>query len=340
MEQRDAGVQGLPSRFLDVSLLAHGGQASTYAAFDSLHGREVVVKVLSLARVRDWKSFELFERECAVLAAVDHPGVPKFYEHFADEANGRWYLLMELVPGKPLSSSGRRRSEEELLRLLDRALDILVYLHGLRPAVIHRDIKPSNLVERNDGSLALVDFGGVTRHASRSGSSTMVGTFGYMAPEQLFGQAVPATDLYGLGATIAALAAGTEPEDLPRKGIEIDVDSVVSSSRLRAALSSMLRADVAERAQSVAAVRAAMDRTGALALVPFGRDLAESVRTGLCYGQSPRQIRIFAATAPALAVMVAYVTMSLPAGVIALGLYLALYPFGAGVVRGYLGRDP
>ncbi|MEO7091966.1 MAG: hypothetical protein ABI175_01870, partial [Polyangiales bacterium] len=100
---------------------------------------------------------------------------------------------------------------------------ILDYLHTRSPPVIHRDIKPSNLVRAVNGRLALVDFGGVLDAARESGGSTMVGTFGYMAPEQLHGQVTPATDLYALGATIVSLAGGIEPEDVPRKGLRMDL---------------------------------------------------------------------------------------------------------------------
>lgn len=89
--------------------------------------------------------------------------------------------------------------------------------------MIHRDIKPSNLVRAPDGKLALVDFGGVLDAARDKGGSTVVGTFGYMAPEQLHGQVTAATDLYALGATIVSLAGGIEPEDVPRKGLRMDL---------------------------------------------------------------------------------------------------------------------
>src|SRR5262249_61868503 len=87
-----------------------------------------------------------------------------------------------------------------------------------------RSTSPSTLVGASGGMVALVDLGGVLDAARERGGSTIVGTFGYMAPEQLHGQATPATDLYSLGATIVALAGGIEPEDVPRKGLRMDLD--------------------------------------------------------------------------------------------------------------------
>src|SRR6185436_14271899 len=81
--------------------------------------------------------------------------------------------------------------------------------------------------------------------------STIVGTFGYMAPEQLHGQATPATDLYALGATIVALAGGVEPEDVPRKGLRMDLARHLPNLEpgLRAALEAMTEPDPDRRPQ-------------------------------------------------------------------------------------------
>ena len=108
---------------------------------------------------------------------------------------------------------------------MSRVLDILVYLHGRSPPVIHRDLKPANILRAPDGTVSLVDFGGVTGALREEGGSTVVGTYGYMAPEQLHGAAGPATDLVrALGATIVSLAGGVEPEKVARKGLRMDLD--------------------------------------------------------------------------------------------------------------------
>jgi serine/threonine protein kinase len=135
---------------------------------------------------------------------------------------------------------------------LIRCLEILDYLHTRSPPVVHRDIKPSNIMRApNDGRCSLVDFGGVLDAAREKGGSTIVGTFGYMAPEQLHGQAVPATDIYALGATIVALASGIEPEDVPRKGLKMDLAKHLPSMHagFRGVLEAMTEPDPEKRPQ-------------------------------------------------------------------------------------------
>ena len=163
---------------------------------------------------------------------------------------------MQYVPGQNLRelAAKHRMSETELRDVLVRCLEILDYLHTRAPPVIHRDIKPSNIVRSANGTCALVDFGGVLAAARDKGGSTIVGTFGYMAPEQLHGQVTPATDLYALGATIVALAGGIEPEDVPRKGLRMDLDKHLRTldPGFRAALSAMTDPDPDARPQRAA----------------------------------------------------------------------------------------
>jgi len=256
-------VPPLPERFEDPVRLGAGAQAVTLAAHDRAHDRAVVLKVLELSRVRDWKAFERFERECVVLQSLDHPGVPTYLEHSRDEERGQYRLVMERIEGTTLSEDlrrGRRRTEAQLLDLLGQLLDVLEYLHGLHPAVVHRDIKPGNVVVRPDGRASLVDFGGVAKVFQPEGASTVVGTFGYMAPEQLHGRVTPGCDLYALGATLAALAAGEDADRLPRKGLEVDLSEAVGPGPLRSVLGAMLRADPDHRPASVKQVRALLRR--------------------------------------------------------------------------------
>src|SRR5262249_48534800 len=187
--------------------------------------KRVAVKQLRLGGESGWKRFDLFERELRTLKALDHDGIPRFIAYF-EEPPGTHYIVMEKAPGATLHAIAKkvRFTDEELADVLGRTLELLAYLHGRRPPVIHRDVKPANLLRDADGKISLVDFGGVLEAIREEGGSTVVGTFGYMAPEQLHGAAGPATDLYGLGATIVALAGRIEPEKVPRKGLRMDLD--------------------------------------------------------------------------------------------------------------------
>jgi len=140
--------------------------------------------------------------------------------------------------------------------------DALRYLHGRAPPVVHRDIKPGNIIRRHDGSYALVDFGAVADRLKPEGGSTVVGTYGYMAPEQFQGRASARSDLYGLGATALVMLTGREPEDLPHVGLGIDVAKAVPSGTpapLVRALASMLNPDPDRRASSIDEALALLD---------------------------------------------------------------------------------
>ena len=253
-------MKGL-QRYQIMESLGHGSQGHTYRAIDRRGGEEVAVKVLSLGQAKDWKPFELFEREAKVLEQLEHPGIPRYRDYFTSEASGDYFLVMDLVQGRSLDQDlqqGRLHDEARLRELLEGLLDILAYLHSRTPPVIHRDIKPGNIILDARGRVHLVDFGGVRLAAQVEGGSTMIGTYGYMAPEQLHGDAGPGVDLYALGATITALATGKAADDLPHAGLAIDLDQLRLPESLRPLLRGLLQPDPRERITSVAGARAAL----------------------------------------------------------------------------------
>jgi serine/threonine protein kinase len=242
-------------RYVVRGLLGEGAQAVTYQASDP-EGRLVAIKRFDVRGARSWKDVELAERETRVLASLDHPLVPRYIEHF--EENGALFLVMEKVEGETLEAIRRREgplSETEVRRFLACADRALTYLHGRASPVVHRDVKPRNVVRRPDGSYVFVDFGAVSERMARKGSSTIVGTMGYMAPEQLQGRALPATDVYAVGATALAALTGMEPEALPHKGLRVDVRAALQgrqvSPELVASLDRMLAPDPDERPTSL-----------------------------------------------------------------------------------------
>jgi serine/threonine protein kinase len=238
-------------------VLGEGAQGLTYDAVDVQSGRPVAIKRFDVRGAKSWKDVELAEREARVLSSIDHPMVPRYIEHFEDE--GSLYLVMEKVEGETLESLRQRGPlpEDEVRRFLACADRALTYLHGRSSPVVHRDIKPRNVVRRADGSYVLVDFGAVSELLARRAGSTVIGTIGYMAPEQLQGRAMPSTDVYAVGATALAALTGVEPDQLPHRGLRVDVRGALegkASPDLIASLEQMLEPDPDKRPSSLAAI--------------------------------------------------------------------------------------
>ena len=199
----------------------------------------VIVKLLAFNPQMQWDEFKLFEREAQVLKQLNHPRIPQYRDYFSiDKEIGEglcWFgLVQQYIPGaslRQLLSHGKRFTETEVKKLATDVLEILTYLHNLNPPVLHRDIKPSNLILGDDGQVYLVDFGAVQDSAAAEGATfTVVGTTGYAPLEQFWGRAVPASDLYALGATLIHLLTGTAPADLPQRDLRIQFRDRISLS--------------------------------------------------------------------------------------------------------------
>lgn len=238
-------------RFVPYRRLGGGSQAQTYEGVDRLNGSVVAIKRFDVHGASSWKDVELAEREARVLSTLRHPSLPTYVHHF--EEAGALYLVTERVDGEDLAKrleAGHRFSYAELLGLLETLTDTFRYLHQRSPPIVHRDIKPSNIVQRLDGGYSVIDFGSVRDGLRPAGGSTVVGTFGFMAPEQFQGRALPASDFYGAGATLITLMTGLSPERLPHRGLEIDVRRSLPASTPQpwlALLEHLLRADPDQR---------------------------------------------------------------------------------------------
>lgn len=242
-------------RYAILRELGQGAQAATLEAVDKVAGRVVAIKRFSVRGARSWKDVELAEREARVLSSLSHQALPAYIEHF--EEAGCLYLVMERIEGRSLSElsrNGTRFGQDDVVQFLREAGAALDYLHSRAPPVIHRDIKPGNIVRRPDGSFAIVDFGSVRDSLRPEGGSTVVGTFGYMAPEQFQGRALPASDVYAVGATALSLLTGLEPDKLPHRGLAIDVPAAlagVEDPALVRVLSAMVEIDPERRASRI-----------------------------------------------------------------------------------------
>ncbi|NEP13783.1 MAG: protein kinase [Symploca sp. SIO2C1] len=258
MELQHEQGEIIAQRYRIIDTLGQGGSGTTYQAEDLQSHQQVALKALSLHRMTDWKMMELFEREARVLAQLNYPGIPKYLDYFQVDTpkNRSFYISQQLAEGQSLAvlvQNGWRANESVVQQIAMQILEILVYLHELEPPVIHRDIKPQNIIRSPDGQVFLVDFGAVqdTYHSTFMRGSTVVGTYGYMAPEQFRGQAVPTTDLYGLGATLLFLLTHRSPAELPTDRLKLDFRSRVQiSEEFADCLEKMLEPDVEERFSS------------------------------------------------------------------------------------------
>jgi serine/threonine protein kinase len=205
----------------------------TLLALDRETGEQVVIKLLTFSSEFEWESLKLFERETQVLKTLSHPKIPKYLNSFElNEQDSKGFALVQTYIAAPsLEShikSGRTFSEVEIKQIAESLLETLIYLHTQHPPVIHRDIKPSNilLINRSGnyvGQTYLVDFGAVqTATFKNSGSFTVVGTYGYMPPEQFSGRTTPVSDLYSLGATLIYLVTGQHPANLMTDDLQLE----------------------------------------------------------------------------------------------------------------------
>jgi serine/threonine protein kinase len=184
----------------------HQGGRVTYLAANG-KGEQFAIKEFLFAQSPDWDAFKLFQREIDILKNLNHSRIPKYVEAF--ETQSGFCLVQQYIESQPLSIL-KPRSSEQIKRIAQQILEILCYLQGLHPPVLHRDLKPENLLEDEQGRIYLIDFGFARLGGfNLAASSVVVGTTGFMSPEQLLGRELTcASDLYSLGVTLVCLLTG------------------------------------------------------------------------------------------------------------------------------------
>jgi hypothetical protein len=246
-------------RYRIVQPLGQGAQGAAYLADDTASGQRVVVKLLRMSEVRGWAEIELFEREARVLRGLNHESIPRYVDSFDAEIGGQHtFALVQQYMDAPslqkLISSGWRGTEEEIRDIGARLLSVVGYMHALRPPIVHRDINPKNVLRAGDGTVYLVDFGGVqdALRLQATGGNTVIGTPGYVPPEQMLGRATVRSDLYAVAVTLVVLLTHCDPNDLPVRELKVDYRRVVEvSPALAEVLDSYLDPDEARRALPV-----------------------------------------------------------------------------------------
>ncbi|MCL2325472.1 MAG: serine/threonine protein kinase [Proteobacteria bacterium] len=206
--------------------LAAGSQGQMFLGLTP-DGKRVAIKAYDIARMANWKATSLFEREMETMLTLDVDGVPKCYETIdASTAIRPYYFIVQAyVDGQSLQDmldAGHRFEIKHIRDIVAALVRILMILSQHSPPVIHRDIKPSNVMMTPDGKVYLVDFGTSVRNTFHVGGSTFAGTAGYMSPEQALGEASPASDVYGLAATLIHLLSGKAPYEMPQRALRLD----------------------------------------------------------------------------------------------------------------------
>jgi serine/threonine-protein kinase len=209
--------------YLIESQLGHGGMGVVYRALDERLRRTVALKVLPPGFTADADRRRRFEREARAAAAVTHACIATVYE--VGESEGRVYIAMELVEGSSLSSriAGTPMPLALALRVARDVARGLAKAH--ERSVVHRDLKPDNVMLTDDGEVKILDFGlarldepadvGADQDVTAAAMTMpgqIMGTPGYMSPEQAAGKATDArTDLFSLGVVLYEMVTGARP---------------------------------------------------------------------------------------------------------------------------------
>ena len=265
------------SRYRIVSLLGRGAMGEAYRAEDLKLGQPVALKLLGVGGARR-SQVQRFISEVRLARTISHPNVCRVYD--IGEADGWWYVPMELVDGETLASLMRRIGRLPAEKALDIARQLCAGLAAAHDrGVLHRDLKPSNIMVDGRGRIRIMDFG----LALPSGEWTIgeiAGTPAYMAPEQMAGDRVTEqTDVYALGLVLYELYAGRRlfPVQTFEERHRIDHDTPIAQSlpgiepEIQRLIDACLESDPPRRPASALAIAARL---------PGGDPLAAAIAEG------------------------------------------------------------
>jgi Tol biopolymer transport system component/predicted Ser/Thr protein kinase len=218
-----------------VAPLGRGGMGEVYRARDTRLGRDVALKILREDGASDPERVRRFEDEARAASSLNHPNIVVIYEvgeaTVAEESQPTRFLAMEFLDGQPLNEiigGGARVPIRRFLEIAAQLTDGLARAH--ENGIVHRDLKPSNVIVTGDDHVKILDFGlaklrsvteegsssAPTRDETETAPGTVLGTVGYMSPEQVRGEPVtPASDQFSLGCIFYEMLTGNRPFRAP-----------------------------------------------------------------------------------------------------------------------------
>lgn len=254
----------LNKRYRIIKLVGTGGMGAVYKAEDTRFGdRPVAVKEMrqsSLSPQELEVATEQFKIEANMLARLQHPSLPRIYEHFLE--GNRWYLVMDFIDGETLDerlrrTPGRKLPPPEVVEIGIQLSRVLDYLHKLQPPVVFRDLKPSNVMLTREGHLYLIDFG-IARifKPGQAKDTKAYGSIGYSAPEQFDReQTTGQADIYSLGITLHECLSGNIPARTPFNMPRLQFSGQPALEHLAALVTQMMALDKDKRPASIEKVR-------------------------------------------------------------------------------------
>ncbi len=277
------------AQYTVTSKLGEGGMGEVWRAEDTKLGREVALKMLPEVFAQDPDRLARFEREARVLASLSHPNIAGI--HGLEEVDGQRFLVMELVDGETLDARIQRGPMpiDEVVRIAKQIAEAVEAAH--QKGVIHRDLKPANVNITPDGNIKVLDFGlakaltgdplsgdpvdqdlslSPTMTKAMTGIGMLLGTAGYMSPEQARGRPVDRrADIWAFGCILYEMVTGQRlftgetATDVIGAVVhkEPDIDQLPSSvpMRIRRLLERCLQKDPTRRLQSIGEARIALE---------------------------------------------------------------------------------
>ena len=282
------GVQRVAGRYALGARLGSGGMGTVWHGRDELLNRDVAIKQIHIPDNLPPEEREAIEtrvlREARAAAQLNHPSAVSVFD--VAQEGGQAFIVMELVTAPTLSDLLDREGPLSPERAAEIGLEVLDALGAAHASgIVHRDVKPANVMVPEEGSVKLADFGiaALADDPRITSTGLILGSPAYMAPEQAQEQDTsPATDMWGLGATLFFAVGGRPPFEKPNPIATLtavlndDIEMPESAGALGPVIASLLAKDAAERPTAARLRPALEDIAGTRAPAPLTRMATET----------------------------------------------------------------